>query len=356
MEKRKKLSQLYLELNVPRTTLQDWVNKILDDSDYRVGRGVTRYFGEDEIKKLWLIKELKEYDELCGKSNSPEYTDEKIKKIIHGKDPNFNEIEFRKKYLELLKRKRDEYDMQIRAQEAALEGVTIQALHSFIPGFENWDYNRTREYLSLIGKNLQLSHNVSDEEYEKFYSGKFTDEDIDTLINSFEQLSELCEKKYSSDSIEVFEIVLNIHRSVAKAFTGSVSIFSGLSMFVLSNNDFISEFDNDKIDFFRKAVQNYCRRKSPNSLDKDINAVIKKFELIFDKEYDVDSLQTQDIVKQLYSIIDNIKFIPKNQRLNILKNLAEVIKLENSNLCIYIADAINVYCEKIEMEVSYKND
>lgn len=47
MEKRKKPSQLYLELNVPRTILQDWVNKILDDSDYRVGRGVIRYFGED---------------------------------------------------------------------------------------------------------------------------------------------------------------------------------------------------------------------------------------------------------------------------------------------------------------------
>lgn len=350
MENDNTISNLCKKLNVPRTTFQDWVNKILDDSNYRIGQGVTRHFSEDEIKKLWLIKELKEYDKLCGNSKQPEYTDEKIKNIINGNDPSFNESEFRKKYLELLKRKRDEYDMQIKVQEAALEGITIQTLRSSIYGFENLDYSKIQAYLSLIGKNLQLSYNVSNEEYKKIYSDKLTDEDVDTLISSFEQLSELCDKNCSVDSIEVFETVLNIHRSVAKAFTGSVTIFSWLSMFVLSNNDFISEFDNDKIEFFRKATQNYCEKKSPNNLDKAFNAVLKNFELLFEKEYSFDSPQTQDMVKQLHNVIDNIKFIPKNQKRNALKNMAEAIQLEDSNLCIYIADAINVYCEKIEME------
>lgn len=350
MENDNTISNLCKKLNVPRTTFQDWVNKILDDSNYRIGQGVTRHFNENEIKKLWLIRELKEYDKLCGNNKKPEYPDEKIKMIINGNYPNFNETEFRKKYINLLKRKRNEYDMQIKAQEAALEGITIQTLRSSIYGFENLDYNKTRAYLSIIGKNLQLSYAVSDEEYEKFYSDKFTDEDIDTLIDSFEQLSELCEKNYSSDSIEVFEMVLSIHRSVAKAFTGSVIIFSWLSMFLLSNNDFISEFDNDKIDFFRKAAQNYCRRKSPNNLDKAFNAVLKNFELLFKREYSFDSSQTQGMVKQLHNVIDNIKFIPKNQKLNALKNMAEAIQIEDSNLSVYIADAINVYCEKVEME------
>lgn len=350
MENNNTKSKLCKELGIPLSTCQDWINNILDDKNYRIGRGKTRYFSEDEVQKLWRIKELKEYDELCGNGKKPEYPDKRIKKIINGNDPSFNEIEFRQKYIKLLKRKRDEYDRQIKAQEAALEGITMQTLRSSIYGFENLDYSQTQAYLSLIGKNLQLSYNVSDEEYEKFFSDKFTDEDIDTLINSFEQLSELYEKNYSVDSIEVFETVLNIHRSVAKAFTGSVIIFSWLSMLVLSNNDFISEFDNDKIDFFRKAAQNYCRRKSPNNLDKAFNVVHKNFELLFKREYSFDSSQTQDMVKQLYNVIDNIKFIPKNQKLNAIKNMAEAIQIEDSNLSVYIADAINVYCEKVEME------
>lgn len=345
-----KESELCVKHNVSRKTMDEWVKNILDyenPNGSKVTQGKTRFFNEDEVRKLWQIKEFKEYDDLC---RTHEYTYETIRAIFNGKKSH-NVKEFRTKYISLLKYYRDEYDRQIKYEEFILSSGIIP--NNFF--VSDYDYDGIKTYFLNLFDNIS----INEEELEKY----FTDEDIEFLADVFERISNLYRESHSYDSPEVQQEIKNIHKYVSKITSESVVIFSKLADSLLLNAEIIEdlELNSDDAEFLIRAVKCYSNNCEENEIDVELENFEKKLYELFECGKKPCSDEVQSEIKKLYKIVCEIPFLRGQEMaaMDIIKKIyyihkERVVPICDKNMFMFlyklIAEAIEYFCKNFDTE------
>lgn len=349
VKKKENIKHLCIKLNVPRKTLDEWVKHILDDEKNKVGQGNTRYFNKEEVKKLWQIKELKEYNNLC---RNHKYKNADIKRIINGNDPNFNEETFRRDYISLLESCREEYDKQIKYEKLLLEKGVLPK--NFI--VSDYNYDEIKElFLNLI--NVLEYININDEEFEKLIS----DKDLDILADTFERIDKLYKEKHSYNSAEIQAEINKVHNSVSKFTTKSVIIFSWFANCFLSDSEFAKEFElnQNEVEFLIQALKHYFNNCKGNEIDKVFENFDKNLYNLYLNKKKSCSDEVQSEIKKLYKIICEIPFL-KNQPMAAMEVCKKMYFVQREEgvligekimfLNKFVSNAIEHFCKSFEME------
>lgn len=360
MKKTKTLSQMCEDLGVPRQTLQGWVDKILDNKDCVTGQGFTRHFNEEEIKELRMIKEMKDYNSLC-KSKKEQYTNSEIKKTVYGKPDDFKA--FHEKYLLMLKKRREEYDRYIEAEEAIAEtGITPEIIHNLDDLFDEWNYDKTIKYLSLIGRNLRLRKSIDDEYYNDLFDRTFSDEEMDILLEAFDSIPKLYEEKYSYDSEEVQLKIAEIYKIISKIISESLILFECAAMYLTADDE--STISYDETVFFINAVKFYCANveNSDNETDKAFTESFEKLYKFCMNKNSPSSAEAQGEIEKLCSVLFKIEIVQNIEPIILLENFKEYFLLRSDEYVLskkrkvkvyifrYIANAFQFYCEHYKRE------
>ncbi|MCM1023275.1 MAG: hypothetical protein NC395_04370 [Prevotella sp.] len=356
MKKIKTVSQLSKELDVPKQTLQGWIDAILDT--HKTGQGIAQHFDEMEIKKIRMIKEIKDYNGLC-KNKKDWYTNSEIKKIIYGKSTDFNYKTFHEKYLNKLKKRREEYDRDIDAQEAILEtGITPEIILNLN---SKWNYDKTIKYLSLIGKNFRFGKSLSDE-YDDLISKAFTDEEVDILIEALENTKKLYAEKYSYYSEEVQLKITEIHKIISKVISESVIFFEGVAVWLMTGDE--PTVTCDETLFFINAVKYYCTtvKNSDNEIDKVLTESFENLYKFCVNKKSPFSAEVQWEIEQICGILTKIEIVSKDYNIILLDNIKDYFLLRSDEYILckkknvkvyifrYIANSFQIYCENYKRE------
>lgn len=170
--KMRTLREVYEEIGVSRTTLQGWVNGILEKPTLQDDTGW--YFDDIDFEKIWQIRFFKQL----------KYKNSQIKEILN--NPDFDKKKCLKEQISLLTREKDELENLISAACLMSEtGISPKTIRFEIGEFGIIkEKNFYKSIVSIIGTAFNLFYHFEDENIDYF-----NEEEIESRFDVFEKMA-----------------------------------------------------------------------------------------------------------------------------------------------------------------------
>lgn len=349
--KNKTMRQVYEELGISRTTLQGWITGILDAPTGSDTSGW--YFDEHDFELLWQIRFYKQL----------KYSNSKIKEILF--DPQFDKKKSLDEQITLLTKQKAELEHLISVATFMRDyGVTPNAVRFALPEMEDASY----EAVSTIMGSMCAAFDTYDEsDFDLEYA--FEGESGDKWFDAFDRIMELkkagCD--YDSDAVQ---LQVNAQYQISsESLTSSIIAFSWAGAMFYPGTELGEETDEmngpGSAEFYSKAVQHFCIVHKDNEVD---NEAMRAFDAIVElgrQKYKTTSDEVQAEVHNLHTFYKRIGARSRKAQLATLRNVSRLYNSQGMRDLIdngaehgyswFIARSIEIYCDRLEHEITDSN-
>lgn len=249
------LREVYEEIRVSRTTLQGWVNGILEKPTLQDDTGW--YFDDEDFEKIWQIRFFKQL----------KYSNSKIKEILN--NPNFDKKKCLEEQILLLTKEKDELENLISAACLMKEtGISPKTVRFEIVELEDIAKdNFYNDILCMLGTAFNIFNPPIDE--DEFISD-FIEEEVNARFDAFERIMLFCKKGVDVRSEEV-QLQIEL---IPEAITFYL-MFS-------PDSEMAAEIDKDygegKSAYFYDALQYYRNTKTGNEIGQELITALENIE------------------------------------------------------------------------------
>lgn len=324
--------EVYEEIGVSRTTLQGWVNSILERPTEQDDLGW--HFDDNDFEKIWQIRLFKQL----------RYNNSKIKEILN--NPNFDKKKCLEEQILLLMKEKEELENLISAACLMKEtGISPNTFRFGFNAFENINYDNI---LSILGATFNIFNKQEDEDD---FTDYIIEEEFDVRLAAFEKIMHFCKKGMDIRSEEVQLQISLIPEAI---------IFN---LWFYPDSEISADIDKDygkgKAAYFYEALQYYCNVNSNNEVGKELFVALETIADLGIKKFTANSDEVQSEVKKIYNFFS---ILSDKGRLYMLRNLAELYgskayinTVDNGasrGVSWFVSRAINIYCDKLEKELA----
>lgn len=329
--KMRTLREVYEEIGVSRTTLQGWVNGILEKPTLQDDTGW--YFDDEDFEKIWQIRFFKQL----------KYSNSKIKEILN--NPNFDKKKCLEEQILLLTKEKDELENLISAACLMKEtGISPKTVRFEIVELEDIAKdNFYNDILCMLGTAFNIFNPPIDE--DEFISD-FIEEEVDARFNAFERIMLFCKKGIDARSEEV-QLQIEL---IPEAITFYL-MFS-------PDSEMAAEIDKDygegKSAYFYDALQYYRNTKTGNKIGQELFTALENIERFGINKFTANSDEVQSEVNEIYNFF---RILSDKGKLNMLRAMGELYgskayinAFDNGaerGISWFISRAIQIYCDRL---------
>lgn len=324
--------EVYEEIGVSRTTLQGWVNEILEKPTLQDDTGW--YFDENDLEKIWQIRFFKQL----------RYSNNTIKKILN--NPNFDKKKCLEEQIQLLKKEKDELENLISVACLLMEtGMSPKTVRFGISEIEQIKHNNIyNDILCMLAASFNIFNQLIDEDE---IISDFIESEVNARLTAFEKIMHLCEKGIDSCSKEVQLQISLIPEAIA------------FDLLFSSDSEIALEIDKDygegKAAYFYDALQHYHNINTGNEVGKELSIALENIAELGINKFTANSEEVQSEVKKIY---DFFSILSDKGKLKMLKNIGEVYGSKSyinafdngasRGVSWFISRAIQVYCDRLK--------
>lgn len=332
--KMRTLREVYEEIGVSRTTVQGWVNGILEKPTAQDDTGW--YFDDDDFEKIWQIRFFKQL----------KYSNSTIKKILN--NPDFDKKKCLEEQILLLTKEKDELENLISAACLLKEtGISPKTLRFGVSEIEKIKSNNIyNDILCMLATSFNIfNQSVGEDEF----IDDFIEEEVDARITAFEKIMHYCEKGVDICSEEVqLQIAL-----IPEAITFDLWFSSDSEIAV----DIDEDYGEGKAAYFYDALQYYHNVNAGNEVGKEFYTALENIEKLGIKKFTANSDEVQSEVEKIYCFFS---ILSDKGKLKILRNIGEIYgsksyinAIDNGasrGVSWFISRAIQIFCDKLERD------
>lgn len=266
-------------LDVPRTTAQYWVEKILEWP--KSSNTATLYFDEETYEKMWEIKFYVE-------------TGHKIKDIPQLLANKSNKQERLQQLLIKLQEKRDKLNKYIDIVTVLKDtGVGPNNIRFGIPLFEDATFEEVSDFIEAISDMENAEFQIDDEKFEQC---------IEQFAERIDELADMY-KEYGYLSQEVQQKVKETFSDLTPFIPLSSFAYNWMVVLLESDEEWVSQIDEEHnagcSNFIFNAIRHYCNTNLSISLEDMVGDIAEEILALGKKKYSSKSKEVQEKVKQL---------------------------------------------------------
>ncbi len=328
--KMRTLREVYEEIGVSRTTLQGWVNGILEKPTLQDDTGW--YFDDEDFEKIWQIRFFKQL----------KYSNSKIKEILN--NPNFDKKKCLEEQILLLTKEKDELENLISAACLMKEtGISPKTVRFEIIEFEDITKdNLYNDILCMLGTAFNIIPTINEDEF----ISDFIEEEVDARFEAFEKIMHFCKKGVDARSEEVQLQIGLIPEAI---------IFY---LMFSPDSELAAEIDKDygkgKSAYFYDALQYYRNTKIGNEIGQELFTALENIERFGINKFTANSDEVQSEVNKIYNFFN---ILSDKGKLNMLRAIGELYgskayinAIDNGakrGISWFISRAIQIYCDRL---------
>lgn len=303
-------------------------------------------YERESIQRLWQLRFYKE----LGLNTA------QIKKILEA--PDYDREKEMEKAIEGLQRKIEEYQKMIRIAEFMKEiGTEYESFWFGISDLRNSEFDVVS---TILPEALNVAEKISDKGL--FVDNILSEKDEEKYCKAVDNIIDFCEKGVKPNSEEVQIQVKKMHNIASKEISNSVRMFEWYNMCFLPDTKMSEEIDAElgkgKTRYIYKALQYYYRSNSNNETDYRFECAFANIDEYEKMGYAYDSYEVQNEVSKMYEFYEKIRYLSDEAKWLTLRSMSKLFRQEkyinafdkgiHRESFIFLADAIDVYCDKYE--------
>lgn len=330
--KMRSFREVYEEIGVSRTTLQGWVNDILEKPTVQDTNGW--FFDDDDLKKIWKIHFFKQLN----------YDNKTIKAMLN--DPDFNIKESLNKKIDYLARQKEDLETLISATRLIKEtGASPDVVYLAFNQLNNIERaDLYHNVIKIFGTIFNIMEN--DAEYPDCIEEYFVKDELVISFKAADKIMYLRGQGLDAHSKGVQDQVALIPEALICA------------LWYLPNSEIATGIDKNygkgSYIYFYNA---FLYRRNLNG-NMEWETALKNIMELFIKKYDADSETVQMEVAKLYQLF---KIFSKKRRIGIFRKLSKIYSSNTYTNILnnkkpqgtfkFVSTAISIYCDKLENDL-----
>lgn len=343
MKTLKEVSEL---VGMSRRVIQEYEKAGVADTPTTRNKYGYLLYDQSHIERLWKIRFYRELG----------YEKKQILAILE--DPDYDQQKELEDKILRFQKKRLELDKLITmAQTAEQTGITLTNIRSSVPGLQNASYDFLSNLFStgiqIMGKNMDILEDMLQQ---------ISEEDLDKAFLYIQEIIDLAEEDYLSDSPQVQQQVLCLHQTVSRKLSESIQVLSWCSLLLAPGTPFAGTINEvfwpGASDFVYQALQFYCRNAKDNPADRLLIESLTRIENMGKEKYAAASQKVQQEVQKVHRFFAGIRILSPENQLRMLKILGMLYRSIGSQSVSpqeqdpefgqFVADAILIYCQHLK--------